>query len=672
VSETRLLRVAFIGAGRMARLHRQALRRVGTPHQVVGVFDADPGAAAALGAPVFPTLDAMLREARPDLVHVCTPAGTHFAPARAALAAGAHVYVEKPIVETLAELDQLLALAQRQGRLVCAGHQVSREPAFQEVIRRAPSLAPIAQVDSVFAFRPVGVALERATPHALARQLLDVLPHPLYLLVLALERLTPEPTAVSLTTVSAGPADLHAVFRGDGVIGRLALTLRGRPVASSLTISGAGGALTADFIRGSMTGAANAGTEPLEKLLNPIVEGAQLILRGASGIARRVLQGGEDPGLVRLLSECYAAAAAGDEAASPLAPEHLRRVTAMYETLRGHIEQAVADAPRRARSAPSGPVAVVTGATGFLGREIGRQLAGHGFRVRGVSRSAVAHDAAAHEWKRADLAAVRDPQVFAGADVVVHAAAETAGGFEAHQRNSVDATRNLLHAVAAAGIKRLVYVSSISVLRPPRSPWERQDEATPLPADARALGAYTWGKCEAERLVAEEGAALGIETRIVRPAALVDWNRPELPGLMGRRLFGSWYLGLGRPGLPVAVCDVRRAAAVIAWCATRFASAPAVVNLIDPRVRTRGDLLARFRARGWRAHMVWAPISLIVGAMHAVRTLLALVRRRRPAPLAAWSILRPRRFRTVLAERVLWAATARAPTAPGFAEQLHE
>src|SRR2546425_4073013 len=38
------------------------------------------------------------------------------------------------------------------------------------------------------------------------------------------------------------------------------------------------------------------------------------------------------------------------------------------------------------------------------------------------------------------------------------------------------------------------------------------------------------------------------ETRVIRPAALVDWTNPEMPGLVGRRLFGSWHLGFGRPG----------------------------------------------------------------------------------------------------------------------------
>src|SRR5260370_15660570 len=113
--------------------------------------------------------------------------------------------------------------------------------------------------------------------------------------------------------------------------------------------------------------------------------------------------------------------------------------------------------------------------------------------------------------------------------------------------------------MSAAGVRRLIYVSSISVLRPPRSLRERQNEQTPLASRAERLGAYTWGKCAAEELVAAAGRDL--QVRIVRPAALIGWSATDLPGLLGRRLFGRWYLGLGRPGLPFAVCDVEQAGA---------------------------------------------------------------------------------------------------------------
>ena len=126
-------------------------------------------------------------------------------------------------------------------------------------------------------------------------------------------------------------------------------------------------------------------------------------------------------------------------------------------------------------------------------------------------------------------------------------------------------------------------------------------------------------------------------------------------------------MGLGRPGLPFAVCDVATAAAAVAWCADRFADAPPIVNLIDPAIRTRSQLLSRFRARGWRGRVVWAPISLLAGAVMAARFIAALARRERAQPLAVWSILRPRRYDPAVATAILAAVSEdTVPVPPPF------
>jgi nucleoside-diphosphate-sugar epimerase len=194
------------------------------------------------------------------------------------------------------------------------------------------------------------------------------------------------------------------------------------------------------------------------------------------------------------------------------------------------------------------------------------------------------------------------------------------------------------------------------VLRPPRSPWEQQDERTPRPGDPRPYGAYVWGKSLQEEMVEREADALGIATRVIRPGALIDWDEPELPGLMGRHLFGRWHLGLGRPALPIAVCDVSQCAEAIAWCATHFDEAPAVVNLFDPDLATRRDLVRRLRERGWNGRMAWVPISVISAGLVAARSAIALLQGQMPARFAAWSILRPRRYDARVSARVLDAA----------------
>src|SRR5262249_27867071 len=202
---------------------------------------------------------------------------------------------------------------------------------------------------------------------------------------------------------------------------------------------------------------------------------------------------------------------------------------------------------------------------------------------------------------------------------------------------------------------RLIYISSLSVLRPPRTAWERQDESTPLASKPRRFGAYTWGKTLAEAVVADHARPAGLAVRIVRPAALVDRDNIEFPGLLVRRIFGHWPIGLGRPGLPLAVCDVALAGDAIGWCAARFEEAPTVLNLIDPRLTTRREILRAFQNWGWKGRVVWLPISLMAAALVTLRTASALIRFPLPERLAAWSVLKPRRFDTNLSVRVLTA-----------------
>src|SRR5262249_26343629 len=157
--------------------------------------------------------------------------------------------------------------------LVCAGHQQLRDRAFQTLLSRSSQLGTPVRVDSDFAFRPVGIP-SGGNDQALARQLIDVLPHPLYTVVALLERSAPgEP--IELAWVHAEPGSLHAVLRAGRVIGRLSVSLHARPVASSVTLVGTGGSLTCDFVRSTVFGNANPGTEALEKILNPVVLGAQ-------------------------------------------------------------------------------------------------------------------------------------------------------------------------------------------------------------------------------------------------------------------------------------------------------------------------------------------------------------------------------------------------------------
>ena len=57
-----------------------------------------------------------------DAVVIATPVATHFELARTALLHGKHVLVEKPLTASVAEAEELVALARRQNRILMVGH----------------------------------------------------------------------------------------------------------------------------------------------------------------------------------------------------------------------------------------------------------------------------------------------------------------------------------------------------------------------------------------------------------------------------------------------------------------------------------------------------------------------------------------------------------------------
>src|SRR5205085_4640359 len=66
----------------------------------------------------------MLEKEKPQLVHICTPPGTHCELSSAAMQAGAWVLCEKPITASLAELDRLAEVEQRTGKFVSSVFQM--------------------------------------------------------------------------------------------------------------------------------------------------------------------------------------------------------------------------------------------------------------------------------------------------------------------------------------------------------------------------------------------------------------------------------------------------------------------------------------------------------------------------------------------------------------------
>lgn len=169
-----------------------------------------------------------------------------------------------------------------------------------------------------------------------------------------------------------------------------------------------------------------------------------------------------------------------------------------------------------------GDVTLVTGVAGFLGSAVARALAASGRTVRGVVRASSPRENLADfpgELVEADL---RDPVAVRvamhGVGELFHVAADYrlwAPDPEEIVRNNEAMTEAVMTAALDAGVRRIVYTSSVATLLPdPAGPADETRAARP----EQATGAYKRSKVVAERLVERMIAEAGLPAVIVNPS----------------------------------------------------------------------------------------------------------------------------------------------------------
>lgn len=131
----RPVQIAVIGAGAIGRRHA-ALLATAEDARLAALIDLDPGAAtpaAALGVPWHPDLAAALAAGpRPDGVIVATPNPAHLQNGLDCIAAGLPVLVEKPLCDTVAAAETLVAAAESAGVALLTGHHRRHNPVMQK------------------------------------------------------------------------------------------------------------------------------------------------------------------------------------------------------------------------------------------------------------------------------------------------------------------------------------------------------------------------------------------------------------------------------------------------------------------------------------------------------------------------------------------------------------
>jgi dihydroflavonol-4-reductase len=164
--------------------------------------------------------------------------------------------------------------------------------------------------------------------------------------------------------------------------------------------------------------------------------------------------------------------------------------------------------------------ALVTGASGFIGWHVAKQLIDRGCPVRALCRATSKIAELEVEKVTGDL---RDPESLAravqGCSVVYHVAADYRLWARKPQElyhSNVDGTRSLIAAAKAAGAERFVYTSTVGCIEPP-------DETQPVTL-AQMGGAYKRSKFMAEQVALEERE---LPVVIVNPTAPIGDHDPK-------------------------------------------------------------------------------------------------------------------------------------------------
>lgn len=618
------LRVAVVGAGYVATHHLAALSRLDFV-DLVGLCDSNLDAAQALAqrfgiARVAATLGE-LADATPNVVYVLTPPASHAALALQAMDMGCHVLVEKPMADSVADCEAMLAKANATRLTLGVNHSDLFDPVLRRAldVARGGRIGTLRSVDIVrnsdyppYAGGPLpGLVAQGSYPFR------DLGVHGLY----TIEAFLGPVAEAEVRFQSRGDArgenqqigfdEWQAQALTAGGVGRMLLSWSARPMENRLTVRGTRGRIEVDrFTQTCRVHRELPGPKFIGILLNgffaALKDGVRIplnVLRFATGRLK------PSPG-IRTGAEAFARAVHRGEA-PPFGGEDGLRIARLLDPL------CVAPDRERTRQLESRYVALppadalVTGAAGFLGKAVVAALRAKGRTVRVLVRRPVAAfgDDAGVQQVVGDLG---DPRIVdhavAGAGIVYHVGAAMRGGPRDFESGTVWGTRNVLDACRKHASPRLVYVSSMSVFdHAGRRDGETLTEDYRFEPYPQWRGAYTRTKLTAEDMVKRAIADDGLPATILRPGQIFGPGAEQVTPNGTIALAGRWIaIGSGAQPLPLVYRDDVVDALLLA---AESPQAPGrVFNLVDPDSVDRTTYLRRCKAKlGDRLKLLWMP-----------------------------------------------------------------
>jgi predicted dehydrogenase/nucleoside-diphosphate-sugar epimerase len=648
------IRAGIVGAGYVANHHARAIRDLPFV-ELVGVTDQDPERARLLGAkfncPVFGNL-AEMKAASPEVIHVLTPPASHRALTIEGLQMGCHVFVEKPMAESSAECDEMIAEAKRAGRILSVNHSARFDPVVLEAAELVKSgkLGDILAVHFIRSsdYPPYAGGPLPAPYRQGSYPFRDLGVHGLYLIELFLG--PTKDLRVRSYQTGRDPLLTFDEWRAevdcrDGT-GYMFLSWNSRPIQNELLIHGTRGVVHVDCF---LQTCELSGTMPGPKQIGMIISGTRNAIRKSFSVPWSLVRFASgklkpSPGIYRGVQDFYRALE--EHKPIPVPAEEGRDAIAWIEKGSQSADLEKAAILRQQASPKREPARIlVTGGGGFLGSALVAQLRESGEPIRLLLRRPPEAGSAADPQRQGAPVSIvygslGQPEIvdaaMEGIEVVYHVGAAMKGGLAEFEQGTIWGTRNVIEACLKHGVKRLVYVSSMSVMdhagHVTGDPVKEDSRQEPFP-DRR--GAYTQTKLEAEHTVLKAMTERGLPAVVIRPGQIFGPGAEKVTpnGVIG--IAGRWIVaGGGSRKLPLVYRDDVVDGLIAA--ATRDEALGQVVNLVDTTPVDQNEYLKRCRPALGKTPVIKAPVFLLMMAAYMIELLGKVLKRN--VPLSRYKI----------------------------------
>jgi predicted dehydrogenase/nucleoside-diphosphate-sugar epimerase len=577
-------RVAFLGTGYIADWHAQAIAKVAGV-ELVAVSDRILSKAQALAAKFgvaksYASLEAMLAAEKLDAIHVLLPPDRHFEAAKTILEAGVDVFMEKPMCDHADDCDALVRIAEERGLRVGVGHNFLFSRQYEQ-LRRDLRNGILGKIDHVTItwhrplpptqFGPFNIWMLRDPRNIL----LEIGSHS----VAHMLDMVGEPEEMHVHP--GNPMDLptgvkfYRRWQVNAFKGNTAVELRFSFVPGfaeyTMHVRGSLASASVDFERSTYTLLRHFPKDPDFDSHAMVVGQAKGLKKQARHTLLNYFRSKVDLG-TRGTPYGATIASAMDAFYVPRGVALDERVDArtgarvirLCEELGGLArfpkETSPSSTPARVGTART-PRVLVLGGTGFIGKELVRQLveAGHGVRMLVRNAGNLPADLRIPEvdCQVGDLMSRKDVQkAMDGIHYVLHLARSNVKSWAEYQEFEIGATQQVAECALEAGVKRLVYTGTIASYYQGVSAGTIT-EKTPLDPEIAHGNLYARAKTASEELLLKMQREKGLPVVILRPGVVI--GRGGSPFHWG---VGMWWhdaicqtWGAGENKLPLVLVE---------------------------------------------------------------------------------------------------------------------